>query len=153
MSLSILKEIIGTDLKVNQDGSLVVRVSDDKIYAVSKSKNGYLKSITTYNGGRKTWLVHRLVALAWVENPNGFKVVNHKDGIKTNNHKDNLEWVTHQENCLHARRTGLLDKAIFNQTKHLRNQMVKDLIKLGYTQHTIARAFGMHQANVSRIMK
>jgi hypothetical protein len=55
-------------------------------------------------------MLHRLVALAYIENPNEFKEVNHKDGNRLNNSYVNLEWVTRSENQLHAYRNGLQKK-------------------------------------------
>lgn len=63
-------------------------------------ENGYLQVAFKLNGIRK-WKkmhVHRLVALAFIENPNNYRVVNHKDETKDNNCIENLEWCTHLYN-------------------------------------------------------
>ena len=51
--------------------------------------------------------IHRLVAKAFIPNPNGFTYVNHIDGNKSNNHSDNLEWVNNSMNQIHAFEHGL----------------------------------------------
>ena len=51
--------------------------------------------------------VHRLVAQAFIPNPNDLSDGNHKDGTKDNNSVDNLEWCTHQQNVRHSYDTGL----------------------------------------------
>lgn len=67
-------------------------------------RNGYFR----INLGRnKMKSVHRLVAEAFIPNPDNKKWVNHKNGVKTDNRVSNLEWSTISENCQHAVRTGL----------------------------------------------
>ena len=63
---------------------------DIKLFPMNR---GYLKC--------SAGLVHRLVARAFIPNPDNLRDVNHKDNNKTNNHVDNLEWVSHRRNLLH----------------------------------------------------
>ena len=63
--------------------------------------HGYRLVMLTVNGSRKNRLAHRLVAKAFIINPENKPQVNHKDGIKSNNIVDNLEWVTAKENEFH----------------------------------------------------
>ena len=67
------------------------------------SKNGY-QQITLDNS---QLLVHRLVAQAFIPNPDNKPQINHIDGNKENNAVDNLEWCTNKENCEHAIKTKL----------------------------------------------
>ena len=82
----------------------VFRVSDDCHYGYNWSVSA--KYAHVFVPGIGASLVHRVVALAFLPNPLGKIVVNHKDGNKLNNHVSNLEWATHSENSLHARATG-----------------------------------------------
>jgi hypothetical protein len=68
---------------------------------------GYQTLRLRKNQKYKSFLVHRLVAIAFLPNPEGKKEVNHIDGNKENNRLDNLEWATHQENLIHAYANGL----------------------------------------------
>ena len=62
---------------------------------------GYHVVTLSKNGVRKFHIVHRLVAFAFLENPNSFKEVNHKDLNKSNNNVDNLEWCDRTYNINH----------------------------------------------------
>ena len=60
--------------------------------------NGYLYVMLSKDGIHKSFSVHRLVAKAFVPNPNGYREVNHKDEDRTNAHADNLEWCDRHYN-------------------------------------------------------
>ena len=70
--------------------------------------NNYLRVSLCDKGKCKYVFVHRLVAEAFILNPQNKCCVNHKNGIKHNNYVDNLEWVTVSENAIHAYENNLI---------------------------------------------
>ena len=60
--------------------------------------NGYLIACLWKNNKQKKFVIHRLVANVFIDNPNNYKEVNHLDEDKTNNRVDNLEWCSHKYN-------------------------------------------------------
>lgn len=76
------------------------------IRKTQKDRDGYLKCLLRMPGGiRKDYRISRLVALAFIDNPDNLPEVDHKDRNKQNNNVDNLEWVTGQENTRRYRRS------------------------------------------------
>ena len=76
----------------------------EKIMKFGKNIYGYLLVNLHKNGKMKTFSVHRLVATAFLENPNNLPQVNHKDEDKTNNVVGNLEWCTQKYNLNYGSR-------------------------------------------------
>lgn len=66
-----------------------------------KGRNGYIGTVLKYQRKQKNFMVHRLVALAFVQGYFEGADVNHKDCNRQNNRADNLEWVTRRENLLY----------------------------------------------------
>lgn len=79
----------------------------EKIMSPVLSKAGYPSVLLTIGEAKLNFKIHRLVAKAFIPNPENKPQVNHKNGIKTDNNVDNLEWATASENVTHAFKTGL----------------------------------------------
>ena len=69
-----------------------------------KHNKGYLQIQLMCGGKDRTFTIHRLVAKAFVPNPNNYPIVNHKDEDRQNNNADNLEWCNNSYNVLYSRR-------------------------------------------------
>ena len=109
----IWKPIEGTDggYEVSNLGRVrsmkMYRGATGRIMPHTKQHHGYHAVMFHINGKAQCRKVHRLVAEAFIPNPDKLTDVNHKDGNKDNNQVSNLEWVTHQVNVQHSFDTGL----------------------------------------------
>jgi len=90
---------------IREDGVVTSRFG--RVIKPQTGKNGYIRVELWENGNGRKHLVHRLLAEAFIPNPDGKPQVNHIDGNKANNALSNLEWVTQSENQKHAYRVGL----------------------------------------------
>lgn len=91
------------------------RKLNGKVMSLKKDRCGYLCVSLTKEGKRKTSLIHRLVAQAFIPNPENKPEVNHIDENKENNLMENLEWVSSEENCNYGTRNERLSSHDFNQ--------------------------------------
>lgn len=127
----------------------------EKILKQGKYKDGYLKVLLYKDEKKKTCRVNRLVAIAFIDNPNNFRCVNHKDENKTNNCVDNLEWCTHQYNLNYgtaqARRVASTDwKSVAEKKSKRVYQYTKngELVGIWESTRECGRQ-GFNQGNVS----
>lgn len=109
--------------RVSSEGN-VFSIRSNKVLKqgkTSKASNGsyYFKVDLCKNGKQESALIHRLVAQAFILNPENKPQVNHIDGNKLNNSVENLEWCTREENQQHAWENGLHEKTreVFEQNR------------------------------------
>lgn len=107
----------GDRLLVSDQGRVKSLLRDGRILKAVSDKKGYLRLRVTLDREKKSYKIHRLVAEAFIPNPNGKEQVNHINGDKTDNRAENLEWVTNRENASHAIRAGLWDSVIAGSAK------------------------------------
>ena len=86
----------------------------EKIINFGKNPKGYYKVALFNDSIRKDTLVHRMVAEAFIPNPDNLPHVNHKDENKTNNRVDNLEWCTNQYNINYGTRNKRRSETLTN---------------------------------------
>lgn len=132
VSVKPIKDFEGK-YSITIDGRVFSELRTDKLGRIQgghflkpkQDKYGYLVvSLTTVNRKAQHKTIHRLVAEAFIENPNQHPTINHKDGNKENNHSSNLEWVSWKENTQHAWRLGLCKP--YDRTKEYNRQGIID---------------------------
>ena len=142
--------------QVSNDGevrSLTRTLSDGRTWKGRKLKGGYFSNGYRFIMCRKdgkyfNFSVHRMVAMAFIPNPENYQMVNHKDGNKKNNHVSNLEWVSGSENQCHSVKTGL------RKTKLTKDDVkkIKELSEQGESQDKIGKMFNVSQVTISHVL-
>lgn len=131
-------------------------IRKEKILKNSVTKRGYLSVTLCYRTLRKTKLTHRLVALAFIPNPENKPEVNHKDSDRTNSHFKNLEWCTSLENSEHCTNYGYgKNRALNSSQSKVTPEIVKEIRKLysdGLTQKEISYRFKISRSTVGSIV-
>ena len=91
------------------------RTNQEKILKSATNNKGYQVVVLCKDGKQKMFRVHRLVAMAFIPNPNNYTEVNHIDECKTNNHVSNLEWCTVEYNNNYGTRNKKISKALIGK--------------------------------------
>lgn len=119
-----------------------------------KDKDGYLRVCLCENQQRIYRNVHRLVAQAFISNPESKPTVNHKDGNKQNNCVDNLEWATVKEQNNHALNMGLRIMKNDGCSKRIAQyDMDMNLIKIYPSANEAKRQTGYSQGHISEVCR
>lgn len=89
----------------------------EKTLIPHKLSNGYL-GINLYDNNKRSCylLIHRLVAQAFLPNPNGYRIINHKDENRSNNSVNNLEWCSYKYNLNYGNRNSKLSNSLTNNS-------------------------------------
>jgi hypothetical protein len=137
----------------SQGGYKIVK---EKIMKSASVSRGYLSVDLSKNGESKNFLIHRLILIAFLFNPENKRTVNHINGIKTDNRLSNLEWMTDSENTCHAYKIGLKtnigENHILSKLKNIEVTQIKDLLRCGrFKQYEIAKFYGISKYTVSLI--
>ena len=153
--MEIWKDIKGYD--VHYQISNFGRVKSFKSNKILKSKigsSGYLQIVLCKNCTRKNQLIHRLIALYFIPNPDNKPCTNHKNGIKTDNRLENLEWATYSENTIHSFKNGLQKptKSIDAHFAKINHKIAREIRKLyatnNYSYAKIASKYNLSSMNV-----
>jgi predicted XRE-type DNA-binding protein len=141
-------------MKRIRDGRMAFHAG--RIFKANPDRNGY----PVVNVGLKSHaLVHRLVALTFLPNPEGKPEVNHKNGVRNDNRLENLEWVTGSENTFHAfrvlRRRKVSQPGEAHHNARLNEELVKDIRVLckHLSHEQVAGMFKVSRGQVSRIAR
>lgn len=111
----------------------ICREMKGKILKKCKNNCGYIKYTLTKGYKTKVCAAHRLVANAFISNPENKPQVNHINGVKHDNAAGNLEWVTAKENVSHAIRIGIIkNRTVFGKRIYLKSNKLKAIYQYNY---------------------
>ena len=129
-----------------------VRRVGKRILKPQKRNHGYL-SVWLYDGHNNPIQasVHRLVAIAFLDNPNGLSEVNHLDENKQNNRVDNLEWTSHIDNVRHGTGTRRMGRA--HWTPVCQYTLDGKFIKRWKCMQDAADQLGLHMTHISAVCR
>lgn len=120
----------------------------EKILKPRKYSCGYYLVNLCKDGVAKQCLIHRLVADAFIPNPNNLETVNHKDEVKTNNSASNLEWMSQKDNLNYGTRNNRVAEANSKQVQML-DKKTGELIATFPSINEAERITGIPRSNIS----
>ena len=126
----------------------------ERIKKPMKCTNGYYEVLLNKDNKVKPFLVHRLVAKAFISNPNNLKEVNHKDENIANNHVENLEWCTSKYNANYGTRNErVYESRRYKYRKIRQYDLNGQLIKEWDSIADAGRYMNVNCASISRVCR
>jgi hypothetical protein len=124
-----------------------LRIVNERILKMD-IRNGYMYVSLSKNSISRKLMVHRLLAISFIDNPENKKFINHIDGDKLNNSLSNLEWCTSKENTNHAINIGLINR---KGVKHHNSKLKEhEVYKIKFEHKNISLAQIGRIYNISR---
>lgn len=151
----IWKDVIGYEglYQVSNFGNVkslnYMKTGKEKVLNARKNKYGYLCIALSKEGRKKFYFVHRLVAIAFISNPNNYPQVNHKDEDKTNNACFNLEWCSAKYNMTYGTRIQRFIESDINNPKKSKKVLCIETGKIYPSVHQVQRDLGFSRSSVT----
>lgn len=124
----------------------------EKLLCLKKHRDGYLV-VSLSKNKQKYFQAHRLVAIAFIKNPENKPFVNHKNGIKNDNFYLNLEWCTSSENAIHSVKLGMTipTKGEINGMSKLKDSQVKAIYLSSKSHSMLSKKYNIARSSIWKI--
>ena len=129
-----------------------LKFGKEKILKPRETHGGYLKVALCKDGKVEQSKIHRLVAKAFIQNPNNLDTVNHKDEVKTNNNVSNLEWMSMRDNINYGTRNKRAAESLSKKVQML-DKSTGELLATFPSTHEAERVTGIAQSSISKCCK
>lgn len=121
------------------------------IIASFYDKSGY--KVVSLKNPQMLKKVHRLVAIAFVHNPENKPQVNHIDSNRTNNNVNNLDWVTAKENSEHSVKSGRQRQGEKHYKAMFKNKDIPEIRASSLTRKELAKKYGVSRSTIENVLK
>lgn len=151
--MEIWKSIKGYEghYSISNKGSVISFKKGGQDIKIKYKKSGYAFVGLFINGVAKYFHVHRLVAEAFIPNPENKPQVNHVNGVKNDNRVENLQWMTDSENKLHRYR--ILKQPNNNKlTKEIANKIRSEYIPRKNSTYKLAKVYSVSPSLISMVV-
>lgn len=146
------KQVVGYEgLYEVSDTGEVKSLRKNIILKPQSNRDGYLLVMLSKNGISKGYSVHRLVAKAFIDNPQNKPEINHIDEDKTNNHVSNLEWCTHLDNSRYGSRGRRIGDRLSKRVKMVYRTTGEELVCV--SQSVVCDLLGCSKGHIWKALK